>query len=218
MSKLKESILSNISEDEILNDLIHILIGEKYDELRGGYWAERFKSAGRGLNVKHNVNIIGAENICVGDNVVIEDNVSIYSDACSIEIGSNTLIRKGSVLIAMNRPRRNLKIGENCQIGFNSVVNTGFGLTLGDCVIVGPNVNINNFNHSYNKRDVPIRYQGGYGKETVIGDDCWICTGAIILGSKIAKGCVIAAGALVNNDFHEYQVIGGIPAEILKER
>ena len=43
------------------------------------------------------------------------------------------------------------------------------------------------------------------------------CQSYFLDGSKIGNNCVIAAGAVVNGEFPDNTVIGGVPAKILKQ-
>ncbi|WP_405336141.1 serine acetyltransferase [Fibrobacter sp.] len=50
-----------------------------------------------------------------------------------------------------------------------------------------------------------------------IGDNCYISTGAIILGPvTIGNNVVIAAGAVVTKNVPDNCIVGGVPAKILK--
>jgi hypothetical protein len=52
-----------------------------------------------------------------------------------------------------------------------------------------------------------------------IGHDVWIGHGAIVLpGRRIGHGAVIAAGAVVVRDVAPYEIVGGLPARLLKRR
>jgi len=52
----------------------------------------------------------------------------------------------------------------------------------------------------------------------VIGDNCWIGAGAILLtGALIRSGAVVGAGAVVTCEVSSNQVVGGVPARILKQ-
>lgn len=56
-------------------------------------------------------------------------------------------------------------------------------------------------------------------KDTTIGEDCWIGTGAKILkGVNIGNGVVIGANSVVTKDIPDYAIVGGIPAKIIKYR
>lgn len=64
-----------------------------------------------------------------------------------------------------------------------------------------------------------LKSKGKEQKEVVIGNDVWIGTNAVILrGVRIGDGAVIAAGAIVTKDVESYQIVGGIPAKMIKMR
>jgi acetyltransferase-like isoleucine patch superfamily enzyme len=52
-----------------------------------------------------------------------------------------------------------------------------------------------------------------------IGDDVWIGANAIILqGTSIGVGAIVAAGAVVRSEVAPYDIVGGVPARVLKNR
>lgn len=56
----------------------------------------------------------------------------------------------------------------------------------------------------------------GEGKETYIGDNCFIGMNSIILmGTHIGNNCIVGAGSVVHGTFPDNVVIAGNPAKII---
>lgn len=68
---------------------------------------------------------------------------------------------------------------------------------------------------------VPYYFTGHYhlndrSADIVIEQDCWVGANVTVLpGTKLGRGCVVAACALVNREFPPYAVIAGVPAKII---
>lgn len=115
--------------------------------------------------------------------------------------------------------RSNLRVGINSCWHRGCFIDALGGVSIGDNVIMGPNVVIHSANHRYERLDTPIMRQGHVLAETIIEDDCWIGAGAIILpGVHVGKGCVVGAGAIVTKNLPAYSVAVGNPAKIIKSR
>lgn len=55
--------------------------------------------------------------------------------------------------------------------------------------------------------------------DTVIGNDVWIGSEAIIMpGVRVGNGAVIGARAVVTRDVEPYSIIGGNPAKVIRKR
>ncbi|WP_165677817.1 CatB-related O-acetyltransferase [Metapseudomonas otitidis] len=55
--------------------------------------------------------------------------------------------------------------------------------------------------------------------DVVIGNDVWLCTGAMILsGVTVGDGAVVAAGAVVSRDVAPYSIVAGNPAQHVRWR
>lgn len=56
-------------------------------------------------------------------------------------------------------------------------------------------------------------------KRTVVGNDVWIGHGAKIMsGVTVGDGAVVAAGAVVTHDVSPYEIVGGVPAKVIRKR
>lgn len=127
-------------------------------------------------------------------------------------VGKNVNIEKNAFFTP------ELIIGDNSGIGVDCEV---YGpVTIGDNVMMGPEVVIFTSDHEFSKIDIPMMEQGSKPVEPVsIGDDCWIGRRVMIMpGVHIGNGCVIGAGAVVTKDIPPYSVAGGVPARVLKSR
>lgn len=55
--------------------------------------------------------------------------------------------------------------------------------------------------------------------DVVIGNDVWLCTGAVILsGVTVGDGAVVAAGAVVSQNVAPYSIVAGNPARHIRWR
>lgn len=111
-----------------------------------------------------------------------------------------------------------LEIGNNSGIGIGAMI---YGhVTIGNDVLMGPDVIIFTSGHKYLDSAVPIKLQGRLKEEpVVIGDDVWIGARAIIMpGIRIGNGAVIGAGAVVTKDVPNNAVVVGVPAKVIKYR
>jgi len=113
---------------------------------------------------------------------------------------------------------RGISIGNNSGLGINCKVRGP--LTIGNDVMMGPDVMIFTSNHETSRIDTPMRLQGSAKiKPVTIGDDVWIGARVIILpGVTIGQGAILAANAVVTKDVPEYAVVGGNPAKLIKFR
>ena len=109
----------------------------------------------------------------------------------------------------------NIFLGDSFYANHNCVILDAGEVHIGDRVMFGPQVQIYATTHPLD----PV--ERASGKELcaaiVIGDDCWIGGGAIILaGVTIGKGSVIGAGSVVTQDIPEGVVAVGNPCRVIK--
>ncbi len=127
--------------------------------------------------------------------------------------GSNVNIEKGADF----GTGKGISLGDYSGIGVNCKVRGP--LTIGENVMMGPNVNILTHSHNFDRTDIPMCKQGGNFKSVTIGNDVWIGMNTLILpGVHIGNGVIIGAGAVVTKDIPDYVVVGGVPAKIIKNR
>lgn len=110
-----------------------------------------------------------------------------------------------------------VSIGEYCHINENVFIQ---GCTIGNHVMIAPNVAILSVSHNYERSDIPMIQQGETAANPpIIEDNVWIGRSAIILpGVIIRSGSVVAAGSIVTKNVEINSVVGGVPAKLLKNR
>ena len=105
-------------------------------------------------------------------------------------------------------------IGTDVWIGAFTLIDGSGGLKIGCGVNVSSGAQI--VTHSSARRTVTARAYPHVDRAPIeIGDHTFIGTNAVILmGSKIGKHCVVAAGAVVKqfSEFPDYSLIAGVPA------
>ncbi len=127
--------------------------------------------------------------------------------------GRNLGIRQGVYF----RNPQNIVFGDSVDIGNDSMLQAGAGITLGDNVLLGPGVKLWTQSHSFQDLDIPIREQPNNYEPISIGDNCWIGSNAFIMpGVKLPNGCVVSAGSVVGiKAYKENTILMGNPARFL---
>jgi acetyltransferase-like isoleucine patch superfamily enzyme len=182
---------------------------------RPGDLGLRFRA--RGVVIRH------PQYVQVGRGTALNRDVTIDGFArrgvrlgANVTVGAGAEIR-GSGVIA--EPGVGVRVGDRTSIGRGNVIWGQGGVTIGEDCLLGPNVTIVSENHRFDSLAAPIREQGHDRSPVVIGDDCWIGAGAVVLkGVTIGRGAVVAAGAVVTRDVPEFAVVAGVPAQVRSNR
>lgn len=160
------------------------------------------------------------------------------TNPAQIELGARVKIHSHSALdagssgtialaagVTLNRyayitaSRGGVRVGQRSEINHFALINGAGGVTIGRDVLIGPGAQLISYQHRYSERDQPISAQGYSYAPTVVEDDVWIGSNAIILaGVTIGRGSVVGAGAVVTKSCAPYSVLAGVPARVIKTR
>ncbi|WP_235853979.1 acyltransferase [Mucilaginibacter terrenus] len=109
---------------------------------------------------------------------------------------------------------------ESFSIGDNSVVNGKCRLDNKSSITIGSNVSISQEVMILSADHDPYSPNfEGREKPVIIEDYVWIGSRAIIMpGVTLGKGSVVSAGAVVTKNVSPYEIVGGVPAKLIKMR
>ncbi len=109
-----------------------------------------------------------------------------------------------------------LSLGNRVGIGAGAFITAGGGVTIGDCVGIGPDTKIWSVNHIFTNPDMPWRDQGWEKKEVVIEEDAWIGAASFIMpGVHVGKGAIISAGTVLGKSVPAFAIVAGNPGRVI---
>jgi acetyltransferase-like isoleucine patch superfamily enzyme len=163
-----------------------------------------------------NKNLWGFNNAVILFKTLHKQSIIPVLKSNGAKIGENCDIETGLTFhncVSFN----NLVIGNNCHIGKNCFFDLRDKIEIDDNVVVSMNVcfithidmNKSSLRANYPAHHMPVK----------LDKDVYVGTGStILMGVKVGKRAVIAAGAIVNKGVECDMVVGGVPAKIIKNR
>lgn len=133
-----------------------------------------------------------------------------YRKIMGFQIGKDSSIFMNCIFDAA----KGFKMGSNSVINSNCRLDTRGGIDIGDNVSISSEVIILTADH-----DIDSDNMEGRNKGVTINNYVWFGTRAMILpGITIGEGGIVAAGALVTKDVDFREVVGGVPAKVIRIR
>ena len=125
----------------------------------------------------------------------IGDGTKIRCHEGAVEIGAKTVLGQECTISAYQRVR----IGEQC--------------------VVADRAMFIDFDHGIVEVERPIRHQGIYKRDVVVGTNVWVGYGACFLrGVTVGDNSVVGTNAVVARDVPANAVVGGVPARLIRMR
>lgn len=109
----------------------------------------------------------------------------------------------------------NIHLGKNFFANYNCVMLDEAPITIGDNVLIAPNVGLYTAGHPI---DVERRNEWlEYAWPITIGNNVWICGGVTVApGVTIGDNTIIAAGSVVTSDIPANVIAGGNPCRVIR--
>lgn len=110
----------------------------------------------------------------------------------------------------------NISVGDNFYTNTNCCILDCAKVTIGNNVLIGPNVGIYTPDHAFDSEDRKKGYEQALPVE--IGDNVWICGGVTITGGvKIGCNSIIGAGSVVTKDIPDNVIAAGVPCKVIRQ-
>jgi acetyltransferase-like isoleucine patch superfamily enzyme len=127
--------------------------------------------------------------------VWIGDGTKIRCHEGLVEIGAKTVMGQECTISAYQRVR----IGEQCVIADRAM--------------------FIDFDHGVVEVERPIRQQGIYMRECILGANVWVGYGACFLrGVTVGDNAIVGTNSVVTRDVPANAVVGGVPAKVIRMR
>lgn len=158
------------------------------------------REAGRGATIKSPL-FITPECIRIGDNVQI-------MNGCRIE---------GVYAYAGQRFDPDIFFDEGVTLQQRCHITSANKVSIGKKTMISFDVSIQDTDHEYRDIEEPVESQPLIVCETIIGENCFIGSGAKLqAGTVLGKHCVVGTNAVVRGCFPDFSVIVGVPARVVK--
>jgi len=201
---------------------------------------EQFKSCGNNVTIEPGVQIEHPECIELGDHVTlmsglrwigrpqhcrIGDHVTFYPN-CFIQGSPGRFVVESHVtffpftyISLGDGPNCFVHIGHHTHFAPSCVLYGWGGLTLGSYCNIASHVVFATVGHHDEITTQPMALSGEKSGPITLEEDVWVAANATITAhTRIAKGCVIGANAVVTRDTEPMGVYVGIPARRLRDR
>jgi acetyltransferase-like isoleucine patch superfamily enzyme len=180
------------------------MLNRRYGRLLGRYLRRRFLTTagrrwrtnglvffGRGLELE-----IGEKGrVDFGRFVWIGDKTKIRCHEGRVEIGDKTVMGQECTISAY----QHVRIGQQCVIADRAM--------------------FIDFDHGVVEVERPIRQQGIYKRDVIVGSNVWIGYGACVLrGVSVGDNAIVGTNSVVTKDIPANAVVAGIPARIIRMR
>ena len=110
-------------------------------------------------------------------------------------------------------------IGPKTVLGQDCTISAYRSVRIGEQCVIADRAMFIDFDHGVVDVERPIRQQGIYKRDVVVGSNCWIGYGACILrGVRVGDNAIVGTNSVVTRDVPANAVVGGAPAKVIRMR
>jgi acetyltransferase-like isoleucine patch superfamily enzyme len=112
-----------------------------------------------------------------------------------------------------------VEIGEKTVMGQECTISAYRRVRIGEQCVIADRAMFIDFDHGVVEVERPIRLQGIYKRDVVVGSNVWIGYGACILrGVQVGDNAIVGTNSVVTKDVPANAVVAGIPARVIRMR
>ena len=112
-----------------------------------------------------------------------------------------------------------VEIGAKTVLGQECTISAYQRVRIGEQCVVADRAMFIDFDHAVDDPERPVRLQGIYKRDVIVGSNVWIGYGAQILrGVRIGDNAIIGSGSVVTRDIPANAVAAGSPARVVRMR
>ncbi|MBI4582109.1 MAG: acetyltransferase [Planctomycetes bacterium] len=201
---------------------------------------ERFKSCGRdvsvapdayfehpevvevgdGVTFMRGFHMLGSPKLCrIGSRVSFYPHCFIQGSAGRFVIGEHVEFFPGTYISLGDWDTSFVEIGHHCHFAPNCVLYGWGGLTISPYCNIAAHTVFATVGHHEEITDRPMALTGEKAGPITLEEDVWVAANVTITANtRIARGCVIGANAVVTRDTEPMGLYVGVPARRLRER
>lgn len=183
--------------------------------LRGLVYRAVLAGVGPGCFIEKDVRWWVPRRIRLGRRVMIGERcfLDAHSPTGHIALGDDVWLSQECYVLAHRDAE--VWIGEQTYVGHRCLLYGTSGIRVGRDVLMANDVQLICGNHTFARRDLPIRAQPTAGQPITIEDDVWLGASVIVLGGvTVGRGSVVGAGAVVTHSLPPYSIALGVPAKV----
>jgi acetyltransferase-like isoleucine patch superfamily enzyme len=152
------------------------------------------------------------------------DGLAFVGPRCSLQVGRRGRIELGRwAWVGHGCKLRShegvISIGAKTVLGQECTISSYQRVSIGRECVVADRVMLIDFDHGVVEVERPIRLQGIYKRDVLVGNNVWIGYGACVLrGVTVGDNAVIGTNAVVTRDVPANAVVAGVPARVIRMR